>query len=96
MSAGYDAHRDDPLAGLQWTAGDYADLTKRVIEAAPQRSRIIVMLEGGYALSALTRSVAATAATLAGVEHRPEAASNGGPGAEAVQRAVDHHVRGEP
>ena len=37
ISAGFDAHRDDPLTGLGLSAGDYADLTARVISLAPAR-----------------------------------------------------------
>jgi len=34
ISAGFDAHADDPLAGLEWQADDYAWLTKRLCEIA--------------------------------------------------------------
>src|SRR5262249_41743478 len=40
ISAGFDAHRADPLADLRWTAGDYAALTARVMELAPAPGRI--------------------------------------------------------
>ena len=55
ISAGFDAHRDDPLADLMWTAKDYAALTERVMAFAPQRGRIVAFLEGGYDLDALQR-----------------------------------------
>jgi acetoin utilization deacetylase AcuC-like enzyme len=84
VSAGYDAHRDDPLAGLSWTAGDYADLTAAVAGWAPAPGRLIAFLEGGYDLTALARSVAATVSTLAGEPSRPEPASSGGPGVDVV------------
>ena len=35
ISAGFDAHRDDPLADLRWSAGDYVGLTERVMAMAP-------------------------------------------------------------
>src|SRR5947209_7426670 len=66
ISAGFDAHRDDPLADLAWTAGDYALLTRRVLDLAPMAGRTIAFLEGGYDEAALTRCVASTVATLAG------------------------------
>ena len=59
ISAGYDAHRADPLTGLGLAAGDYADLTARALLLVPA-GRTIVFLEGGYDLDALRDSVAAT------------------------------------
>jgi acetoin utilization deacetylase AcuC-like enzyme len=84
ISAGFDAHRDDPLADLRWTAGDYADLTREVAAFAPAPGRVVAYLEGGYDLAALARSSGATIAALAGESWRPEGASNGGPGRELV------------
>jgi acetoin utilization deacetylase AcuC-like enzyme len=89
LSAGFDAHRDDPLADLRWSAGDFADITGRLAGLAPQRGRVVAYLEGGYDLDALARSSAATIASLAGESWRPEAASNGGPGREAVERVAE-------
>jgi acetoin utilization deacetylase AcuC-like enzyme len=88
ISAGFDAHRDDPLADLAWSAGDYADLTARVVEYAPGPGRVVALLEGGYDLEALARSVGATAATLAGRRWRPEPPTSGGPGQEAIAEVV--------
>jgi acetoin utilization deacetylase AcuC-like enzyme len=70
ISAGYDAHRDDPLADLMWTASTYAALTERVLAFAPRAGRTVAFLEGGYDLQALADSVAATVATMAGVTPR--------------------------
>ena len=83
VSAGFDAHRDDPLTDLGLTAGDYADLTARVMALAPAR-RVIAFLEGGYDLGALRSSVAATASALVGADLRPEMATSGGPGRAVV------------
>jgi acetoin utilization deacetylase AcuC-like enzyme len=60
VSAGFDAHREDPLAGLRLTEADYAWVTRELIAVAMRhgRGRIISTLEGGYALSALGRSAA--------------------------------------
>lgn len=57
ISAGFDAHADDPLAGLEWQAEDYAWLTDRLCDFAG--GRVVSTLEGGYDLSALAASVAA-------------------------------------
>jgi acetoin utilization deacetylase AcuC-like enzyme len=93
VSAGYDAHRDDPLADLALSAGDYASLTRRVAAFAPAPARLVVFLEGGYDLEALARSAGATAAALVGVDHRPEPETNGGPGREAVRQAAAARTR---
>lgn len=91
ISAGYDAHRADPLTGLGLSAGDYADLTARVIELAPPQ-RAIVFLEGGYDLEALRDSVTATVSTLVGEPVRPEPATANGAGRTVVHAARDLHV----
>ena len=86
VSAGFDAHRADPLAELAWSAGDYALLTTRVLELAPGPGRTVAFLEGGYDLDALRASSAATVATLAGVPHATEAPTSGGPGRAVIAR----------
>lgn len=67
LSAGFDAHRDDPLADLQLTSADYVDLTHRVLSVCPN-GELVAVLEGGYHFQALARSAGAVAAVLAGVE----------------------------
>ena len=62
ISAGFDAHADDPLAGLEWQAEDYRWLTDRLCDFAG--GRVVSSLEGGYALDALAASVAAHVAVL--------------------------------
>ncbi len=61
ISAGFDAHTDDPLGGLNWVAEDYAWLTRRLCDLADKHcaGRVVSCLEGGYDLAALTASVAA-------------------------------------
>jgi len=86
VSAGFDAHRADPLADLAWSAGDYAALTARVLELAPGPGRTVLFLEGGYDLDALRASTAATVATLAAVERAAEPRTSGGPGRDAIAR----------
>ena len=60
VSAGFDAHREDPLAGLKLTEADYAWVTRELMAVAAKHAhgRIVSTLEGGYGLSALGRSVA--------------------------------------
>jgi acetoin utilization deacetylase AcuC-like enzyme len=60
ISAGFDAHREDPLANLKLTEADYAWVTREVLAVARKHAqgRVVSSLEGGYGLSALGRSVA--------------------------------------
>lgn len=60
ISAGFDAHEDDPLAQLEWQTEDYAWLTSRICDLADTfcQGRVVSCLEGGYDLAALQASVA--------------------------------------
>jgi acetoin utilization deacetylase AcuC-like enzyme len=71
VSAGYDAHRADPLTNLGLSAGDFADLTVRAARLAAPGRRLF-FLEGGYNLDALALSAAATIGALAGAGYAPE------------------------
>jgi len=66
VSAGFDAHRDDPLAGLELADDDYAWVTDQLMQVAARhaRGRIVSTLEGGYALAALGRSAVEHVRTL--------------------------------
>jgi acetoin utilization deacetylase AcuC-like enzyme len=90
VSAGFDAHRADPLTGLALSSGDFADLTRRVMAYAPPGHRVL-FLEGGYDLEALAASAGACVAALVGRDHRPEPATSGGPGMEVVDAASRLH-----
>ena len=83
ISAGFDAHRFDPITELGLTSGDYIALTKRALEWAP-KGRRIVMLEGGYDLDALAWCAAGVVGVLSGDDPEPvdmsEAETSGGPG----------------
>ena len=61
ISAGFDAHKDDPLASIRLVEDDYRWVTQGLMEIAAQtcKGRIISVLEGGYNLTALGLSVAA-------------------------------------
>lgn len=87
ISAGFDAHRRDPLTGLALSSGDYADLTRRLCEYVPAGRRLMV-LEGGYDLQALADSSAAAVGALLGQDVRPEPATAGGPGRRHVEAAI--------
>ena len=87
VSAGFDAHRADPLTGLGLAAGDYADLTRRLLPLVA-RGRVVAFLEGGYDLEALALSAGACVAALAGGDYRPEPATGGGAGRAIVDAAL--------
>lgn len=67
ISAGFDAHREDDMASLGLVEADYVWVTEQIKDVAEKfsKGRIVSMLEGGYALSALARSVAAHIRVLA-------------------------------
>ena len=68
VSAGFDAHRLDPLADLNLEAGDYAWLTAELVALAERHAqgRIVSMLEGGYSLTALRECTLAHVGALSG------------------------------
>jgi len=92
VSAGFDAHRADPLARLKLTAGDFADLVGRITAFAPGPGRTVLVLEGGYDLEALRLSVGSTLSASLGRRWRPEPASAGGPGGDVVEAV--HRIHG--
>jgi acetoin utilization deacetylase AcuC-like enzyme len=67
ISAGFDAHRDDPLASLNLLEGDFRWVTEELVSIANAccNGRVISCLEGGYNLKALAASVAAHVTVLA-------------------------------
>ena len=60
VSAGFDAHTADPLANLRLVEADFLWATEKLADTAKRHcnGRIVSMLEGGYDLNALARSVA--------------------------------------
>lgn len=61
ISAGFDAHADDPLANLNWVEGDFAWVTEKLCDIADAHcgGRVVSTLEGGYDLQALAASTKA-------------------------------------
>ena len=59
ISAGFDAHQDDPLASLQVQSSDFYEITSRIMALAEKtaQGRVVSLLEGGYHLPALSQSV---------------------------------------
>jgi len=86
ISAGFDAHRNDPLAGLELSAADFADLAIRLQALVPAR-RTVVALEGGYDFDALSTSTGATLSAMIGEAYRPDVASTGDVGLPTIAAA---------
>jgi len=92
VSAGFDAHRSDPLTELALTSGDYADMTADLARLV-EPGHVLAFLEGGYDLEALRDSTAAALVALAGDRLHPEAPSGGGPGRDSILAAELAHKR---
>ena len=99
VSAGFDAHRDDPLTELGLSAGDFAAAHRAGAARWSRPDERVAMLEGGYDLDALAVCTDAFLGALAG--ERPhtadgEGATNGGPGHEAVDAVCAQWARSTP
>ena len=59
LSAGFDAHKDDPLSSVQLSSKDYKYLTDEIVDFANNycNGRIVSILEGGYNINALRKAV---------------------------------------
>jgi acetoin utilization deacetylase AcuC-like enzyme len=67
LSAGFDAHRDDPLAQMRLTEEGYRKMMERLVGTLPGETPIAALLEGGYDLGALESSLAAALEALVGL-----------------------------
>ncbi|MBT8241638.1 MAG: histone deacetylase [Acidimicrobiia bacterium] len=76
ISAGFDAHRADPITNLGLTSGDFADMCTRLVSYSKPGQRL-AFLEGGYDLHALANSTASCVAALLGEDLRAESSSSG-------------------
>jgi acetoin utilization deacetylase AcuC-like enzyme len=75
VSAGFDAHKDDPLANLRLTEADFAWATTELAKSAENLcgGRLVSVLEGGYNLDALAASVVAHVDCLQSAASAPRA-----------------------
>jgi len=90
VSAGYDAHRDDPLATCCVTEDGYAEMTRAVRAACGELGTALgFVLEGGYALEPLARSVAATMRELTPQARPPSGPAPRLPIAEAARERLE-------
>jgi acetoin utilization deacetylase AcuC-like enzyme len=93
VSAGFDAHRGDPLAGMDLTSLGYCELTEVCLRAASgaARGRVVAVLEGGYLPEGIAGGSAAVVKGLLGDPHAPLAwppKSRIDPLVEAYRRAL--------
>jgi len=68
LSAGFDAHRDDPIAELWFTENSFTYMTRQILELADRHcgGRVVSVLEGGYQIESLVPSVIAHIRALQG------------------------------
>ena len=92
VSAGFDAHRDDPLGGMNLTRDGYAGITQEILRLAriTCEGKVVFALEGGYDLHALEKSIVSTLAVMTG-EQTPEAADFGKAAQELVSEVRQAH-----
>ncbi len=89
VSAGYDAHRSDPLGGLLLETNDYATMAT-ALASVVRPSRTIAFLEGGYDLQAIAASASATVAGTLGLVPTPPLPSViSGSAARVVELAIE-------
>lgn len=98
VSAGFDAHKDDPLAGMRLTAPFFGRLSAAVAGVADEccDGRIVAVTEGGYDLKGLAESLRASMHALAGDSSLADYARPAGPAprGDATVNAVLPHVIG--
>ncbi|WP_437671308.1 histone deacetylase family protein [Sorangium sp. So ce131] len=94
VSAGFDAHERDPLAGMKLSRAAYAAMGRRLAAMAAAKSggRLAMFMEGGYELSALEASLAAALLGASGRELPDEPAGAAGPPAQRAPLSARHRA----
>ena len=94
ISAGFDAHMDDPLAGMRLSSSCFGHLTAAIARVADEccRGRVVAITEGGYDLAALADSLRASIDALEGDHRDPAAPTGAAPRGEATIKAVTPHL----
>jgi acetoin utilization deacetylase AcuC-like enzyme len=95
ISAGFDAHMNDPLAGMRLTGPYFGYLTSAIAAVADQccDGRLVAVTEGGYDLAALAESLRASIRALEGDKKGFAAPTGDAPRGEATIKAVLPHLR---
>ncbi|MEM7158829.1 MAG: histone deacetylase [Myxococcota bacterium] len=98
VSAGFDAHRLDPVGGMAMSAEGFADLcaTIKAVADARANGRLVLVLEGGYDLSGLATSVHACVEVMAGATAPDGGGDPSTGGDRALREAHAHHRRHWP
>jgi acetoin utilization deacetylase AcuC-like enzyme len=94
VSAGFDAHMDDPLAGMRLTSAYFGRLMRAIADVADATSqgRLVAITEGGYDLVGLATSLRASIGALTAAGADTEAPEGPTPRGEATIKAVTPHV----
>jgi acetoin utilization deacetylase AcuC-like enzyme len=94
ISAGFDAHRDDPLGGMRLTGAYYGHLMTAIARVADEccAGRVVAITEGGYDLPGLAESLRATVRALEGDTAAFAAPTGEAPRGEATIKAVTPHL----
>jgi acetoin utilization deacetylase AcuC-like enzyme len=94
ISAGFDAHMNDPLAGMRLTGPYFGHLTSAIAAVADEccDGRVVAVTEGGYDLAALAESLRASIHALEGDTNRVAAPVGAAPRGEATVKAVLPHL----
>ena len=93
VSAGYDAHLEDPLGGMRVTDEGFAALTSLLCDIATQYadSKLAMVLEGGYDLSALARGVHSSIDVMTGTTASPPKSPQSNQQASLINQIFAHH-----
>jgi len=94
VSAGFDAHMDDPLAGMRLTSAYFGQLMRAIADVADESSqgRLVAITEGGYDLAGLAASLRASIGALSGERTSHERPEGPTPRGEATVKAVAPHL----
>ena len=94
VSAGFDAHMDDPLAGMRLTSEYFGRLMRALADVADEfsRGRLVAITEGGYDLTGLASSLRASIAALTDSPSKLDPPGGPAPRGEAAIKAVAPHV----
>jgi acetoin utilization deacetylase AcuC-like enzyme len=94
ISAGFDAHMDDPLAGMRLTSEYFGRLTRAIADVADAtaQGRVVAITEGGYDLAGLASSLRASIVALADEKISGGKPEGPAPRGEATIKAVTPHL----
>ena len=94
ISAGFDAHMDDPLAGMRLTSDYFGRMTRAIADVVDRtgQGRLVAITEGGYDLVGLATSLRASIGALAGEKSSDRTPEGPTPRGDATIKAVTPHL----